>query len=141
MNPGIISILPIILVLVLAFWRRNVYLALTMGLACASIVLGFSGGSFFAGVDALSQVFTSPSTCATTFFVLISGGIMNLVERSGGIEAVVRLATGQRGLVRTPRRAQLLPALLGLAVFADGTSSISITSMSARPFFRAFGIS
>ncbi len=137
---GFLSIIPIILVLVIAFWKKNVFLALAAGLAVSSVIIGACTGEFLSAVDAIANVFTSSGTAATTFFVLIMGGIMTASSRSGGVEGLVRYATEKKRIITTKRRAELLPSILGLLLFADGTSSITVSSMSGRPFFRKFGI-
>ena len=137
---GFFSIIPIIIVLIIAFCRKNVFLALVAGLVVSSVVVGFVTGDFLSGINAVANVFASSGTTATTFFVLIMGVIMSAVSRAGGVEGLVRYATERKRITTTRRRAELLPSILGLLLFADGTSSITVTSMSGKPFFRKFGI-
>ena len=137
---GFFSIIPIIIVLIIAFCRKNVFLALVAGLVVSSVVVGFATGDFLSGINAVANVFTSSGTAATTFFVLVMGGIMPAVSRAGGVEGLVRYATERKRIITTRRWAELLPSILGLLLFADGTSSITVTSMSGKPFFRKFGI-
>lgn len=137
---GFLSIIPIILVLITAFWKKNVFLALAAGLAASSIIVGIFTGGYLSGIEAIANVFVSSGTAATTFFVLIAGGIMTAASRSGGVEGLVRYAIGRKKIITTRRRAELLPSILGLLLFADGTSSITVTSMVGKPFFKKFGI-
>lgn len=137
---GFFSIIPIIIVLIITFCRKNVFLALVAGLVVSSVVVGFVTGDFLSGINAVANVFASSDTTATTFFVLIMGVIMSAVSRAGGVEGLVRYATERKRIITTRRRAELLPSILGLLLFADGTSSITVTSMSGKPFFRKFGI-
>lgn len=135
-----LSIIPMIIVLIIAFYKRNVFLALAAGLAASSVVVGAVTGDFLSSINAIANVFTSSGTAATTFFVLIMGGIMTAASRSGGVEGLVRYATERKRIITTKRRAEMLPSVLGLLLFADGTSSITVTSMSGKPFFHKFGI-
>ena len=137
---GFLSIIPIILVLMVAFCKKNVFLALVAGLAVSSIIVGIFTGGYLSGIEAIANVFVSSGTAATTFFVLIAGGIMAAASRSGGVEGLVRYAIGRKRIITTKRRAGLIPSILGLLLFADGTSSITVTSMVGKPFFRRFGI-
>lgn len=137
---GFLSIIPMIIVLIIAFYKRNVFLALAAGLAASSVVVGAVTGDFLSSINAIANVFTSSGTAATTFFVLIMGGIMTAASRSGGFEGLVRYATERKRIITTKRRAEMLPSVLGLLLFADGTSSITVTSMSGKPFFHKFGI-
>lgn len=137
---GFLSIIPMIIVLIIAFYKRNVFLALAAGLAASSVVVGAVTGDFLSSINAIANVFTSSGTAATTFFVLIMGGIMTAASRSGGVEGLVRYATERKRIITTRRRAEMQPSVLGLLLFADGTSSITVTSMSGKPFFHKFGI-
>ena len=62
---------------------------------------------------------------------------MSASSRSGGVEGLVKYATERKRIITTKRRAELLPSILGLLIFADGTSSITVTSMSGKPFLRS----
>lgn len=84
---GFFSIIPIIIVLIIAFCKKNVFLALVAGLVVSSVV-GFATGDFLSGINAVANVFTSSGTAATTFFVLIMGGIMSAVSRAGGVSKI-----------------------------------------------------
>ena len=79
---GFFSIIPIIIVLIITFCSKNVFLALVAGLVVSSVVVGFVTGDFLSGINAVANVFTSSGTAATTFFVLIMGGIMSAVSRA-----------------------------------------------------------
>ncbi len=137
---GFLSIIPMIIVLIIAFYKRNVFLALATGLITSSVIVGTVTGNYLSGITAIANVFTSSGTAATTFFVLLMGGIMTAASRSGGFEGLVRYATERKRIITTRRRAEMLPSVLGLLLFADGTSSITVTSMSGKPFFHKFGI-
>ena len=47
MNYGIWSIIPIIITLAIAFWRKNVFLALLSGIAAATLIIGGAAGNLF----------------------------------------------------------------------------------------------
>ena len=137
---GFLSIIPLIIVLIIAFYKRNVFLSLVTGLITSSVIVGTVTVNYLSGITAIANVFTSSGTAATTFFVLLMGGIMKAASCSGGIEGLVRYATERKRIITTRRRAEMLPSVLGLLLFADGTSSITVTSMSGKPFFHKFGI-
>lgn len=97
-NYGIISLLPVILALFLAFWKRNVFIALLTGVFSGALIIGIKEQSFFIAFDAIAEVFTSVSTAKTTFFLLITGAIVYLVEVSGGVEGLVYYLTEKKKL-------------------------------------------
>lgn len=43
-------------------------------------------------------------------------------------------------MVRSPVAAQMISFVLGLLLFVDGTSSIAVTAMVGKPFFRKFRV-
>ena len=134
------SVLPILAVLFIAFWKKQVFLALIAGLALSSVIIGVPTGNFTVGINAVSEVFTSVSTAQTTFFILLTGSIMTAANRSGGVEGLVRYCTEKRSLVKSPVAAQMISAVLGLVLFVDGTSSITVTAMAGKPFFKKYGV-
>lgn len=140
MNYGVWSIVPILVTLAMAFWRKNVFLALLSGIAAATAITGAATGNFLTGLESIPAVFTDLSTTRTTLFILMTGAVMTVVSRSGGVEGLVRCCTERRRLVKSPVGAQLISFVLGLLLFVDGTSSIAVTALVGRPFFRKYGV-
>lgn len=140
MNYGIWSIVPIIITLAIAFWRKNVFLALLSGIAVSTVIIGAATGNFLTGLESIPAVFTDMSTTKTTLFILMTGAIMTVVSRSGGVEGLVRYCTEKRKLVKSPVGAQLISFVLGLLLFVDGTSSIAVTALVGKPFFKKYGV-
>lgn len=140
MKYGIWSIIPIIITLAIAFWRKNVFLALLSGIAAATVIIGAATGNFLTGLESIPAVFTDLSTTKTTLFILMTGAIMTVVSRSGGVEGLVRYCTETRRLVKSPVGAQLISFVLGLLLFVDGTSSIAVTALVGKPFFKKYGV-
>ena len=140
MDYGIFSLLPILITLTIVFTRKQVFLALMAGILCAAILIGMFTGDYLTGITSIAAVFSDTGTTMTTFFVLITGAIMCVVSRSGGVEGLVRYCTEKRKLVNSPVAAQMISFLLGLLLFVDGTSSIAITAMVGKPFFRKFRV-
>lgn len=140
MNYGVWSIVPILVTLAMAFWRKNVFLALLSGIAAATAITGAATGNFLTGLESIPAVFTDLSTTKTTLFILMTGAVMTVVSCSGGVEGLVRCCTERRRLVKSPVGAQLISFVLGLLLFVDGTSSIAVTALVGRPFFRKYGV-
>ena len=140
MGYGIFSLVPILVTLVLVFAVKNVFLALLTGILSATIILGVFTGDYLTGIASIATVFSDSGTAMTTFFVLMTGAIMCVVSRSGGVEGLVVYCTEKRKLVKSPVAAQLISFVLGLLLFVDGTSSIAVTAMIGKPFFRKFRV-
>ncbi len=141
MEYGIFSILPILITLVIVFVGKNVFLAILSGIFSAAILIGFFTGDYLTGMESIAMVFSDSGTAMTTFFVLMTGAIMCVVSRSGGVEGLVLYCTEKRKLISSPVAAQLISFVLGLLLFVDGTSSIAVTAMVGKPFFKKFGVS
>lgn len=140
MDYGIFSLVPILVTLLLVFAVKNVFLALLAGILSATIILGAFTGDYLTGIASIATVFSDSGTAMTTFFVLMTGAIMCVVSRSGGVEGLVVYCTEKRKLVKSPVAAQLISFVLGLLLFVDGTSSIAVTAMVGKPFFRKFRV-
>lgn len=140
MDYGILSIVPILITLAIAFWVKNVFLALLSGILSATVIIGGFTGDFLTGLNSIATVFTDVSTTKTTIFVLMTGAIMTVVSRSGGVEGLVLYCTEKRQMVKSPITAQLISFVLGLLLFVDGTSSIAITAVVGKPFFKKYKV-
>lgn len=137
-NYGLLSLLPVIVALFLAFWKKNVFIALLAGVFTGAILIGVNEQSFFIGFDAIANVFGSASTAKTTFFLLLTGAIVYAVEVSGGVEGLVHYLTEKKKVIKSPRGAQLLVMLTGVLIFIDGTTSIIISALIGKPFFEKY---
>lgn len=139
-NYGIISLLPVLVALFLAFWKRNVFIALLAGVFSGAFLIGIKEQSIFIAFDAIAEVFTSVSTAKTTFFLLLTGAIVYAVEVSGGVEGLVHYLTEKKKIVKSKVGAQILTFIAGALIFVDGTTSIVISALIGKPFFEKYKI-
>ncbi len=135
---GILSLLPVVISLVLAFWKKNVFIALLAGLFTGAFIIGADVGSFFIGFDAIASVFASASSAKTTYFLLLTGSLVFVVEISGGVEGLILYLTEKKDIVKSKMGAQLISFIAGLFIFVDATSSIAITALIGKPFFEKY---
>lgn len=139
-NYGMISLFPVIIALVLAFWKRNVFIALLSGVFTGAFIIGIKEKSIFIAFDALAGVFTSVGTAKTTFFLLLTGAIVYAIQRSGGVEGLVYYLTEKKKVVNSKMAAQLLTMAVGVLIFVDGTTSIVISALVGDAFFEKYKI-
>ena len=137
---GLISLLPIIITLIIAFLFKNVFMALLSGVFVSSIIIALKTSDYLIGFNSIASVFSSVSVAKTTFFILLIGGVMNIINKSGGVEGLIVLFTENKVLIKSKLGAQLISFVLGLLLFVDATSSIVITSMVGIPFFNKYKI-
>jgi tetracycline resistance efflux pump len=121
---------------------RNVYAALGLALlASETLVSGFNPGMGALGsIDRAAAVFASEGNTRVLLFCLLIGALIAWMRDSGGVEAVVS-GLMKRGLVSTPRRAALAPALAGTAIFVETNVSLLSSGVLGQRLFDAHGLS
>lgn len=131
-----LTILPPVLALGLAVWTRNVFLALG-GAIWASETLIMGGNPFtglLASVDRGASVFQSGGNTRILLFCLIIGALIAFMQRSGGVGALVNRLVSS-GIASTRRRAGVVTALTGTALFMETNVSLLSTGIMGRPLF------
>jgi Na+/H+ antiporter NhaC len=123
---GVLSLLPPVLTVALAFLLRDVVISLVIGVFSGSALLvaaggahGFFGASAAAFTDSCRQILetaSDPENCAVLILCLVIGGMMEVIRRSGGFQALARRMTFH---INTPRKANLMGQALGLVIFFD----------------------
>lgn len=133
---GWIVLLPPLLAIGLALWTRQVYLSLFAGLVLGTILL--VGGNPVAGlreaVDQLVAVFADAGNTRVVIFCILVGGLIALVQASGGVRGFVAWAQ-RRGWGETRRGAELLAFVVGLVIFIESSITCLMVGAVSRPFF------
>ena len=140
MSYGILSLLPIIVVLTIAFWKKNVFVALIVGLILSTFIVAPHISNYLIGFEVISEVFSLPSTSQVIFFLFLTGAIMHCANKSGGVEGLVIYCTEKRKIVTSRFTVEFYTLLLGLVLFIDALSSIIITSSVGKPFFNKYNM-
>lgn len=137
-----LSLLPPLLAIVLALWRRDVLLALLGAILAAQLIL--AGGqpltAFLHTIDRVASVPTSPDNARILLFSLLIGALLALIRRSGGVSAFVRWLLAS-GLARGPRSASVLTCLLGSVIFIESNLSILASGTFGQHLFDRVGLS
>lgn len=136
-----VSIVPVVLAIVLAFVMRNVFISLLVGIISAGMILDIQGNTVFTGLDSIYQVFQNDWAAKSILFCLMIGAFVYIIEVSGGVHGMVDYLTQKKNIVKSKLGAQLIAYLLGIVLFIDGTSSIVISGVAARPLFDHFDVS
>lgn len=134
MEYGFWSLVPPLLTIVLALTTRNVFLSLVIGILTGSFVLnGFSPlVSIDAGIQSVINAMT-PGNTLIIGSILLTGSVIYLMEKTGGIEGFVNVVVRKMKLIKSKRGANLFTWVLGLAVFTSGTLSCMVTGAVSRP--------
>lgn len=134
--PGWTVLLPPVLAIVLALRWRQVYVALFVGLWLGTTLL--ARGDPLAGLERLGAeliaVFADPGNTRVVFFCLLVGGVIALVQRSGGVAGFVAWMQG-RGWGQSRRGAELVACGTGLVIFIESSITSLAVGAVARPLF------
>ncbi|QQS37708.1 MAG: Na+/H+ antiporter NhaC family protein [Ignavibacteriales bacterium] len=131
--PGILSILPPIISILLALIFRQVVISLIIGIFSGSLLVNsydpFTG--FLRLVDhyiinSLSEV----SHIQIVVFTLLFGGVIGLISRSGGTRGIANVVTR---LAKTRRSGMLATWLSGILIFFDDYANTLVVGNLMRP--------
>ena len=102
MEYGFLSLVPPLLTIILALTTKNVFISLLIGIMAGSFVT--SGFSVLGGIDAgIASIAGSMSSGNTLIIgsILITGAIIYLMEKSGGIEGFVNVVVKRMKLIKS----------------------------------------
>jgi Na+/H+ antiporter NhaC len=131
-----IVLLPPIIAIALALWTRQVFLSLLTGLWFGTTIL--AGGNPVLGLrelaDQMVGVFGDAGNTRVVFFCMLVGGLIALVQASGGVSGFIAFAQN-RGWGTTRRGAELLAVFTGIVVFVESSITTLVVGAVSRPFF------
>ena len=138
---GLISLAPPLVALALALTTRNVILSLALGVLGGFTVL--AGYNPLLGViqlieQGLFAQLAEPSHAALILLILLIGGFIGLLERSGGMKSFARQMAGY---VKGPVGAQLAVWLGGMGIFFSDSATPLILGPIFRPVLARVGVS
>ncbi len=127
------SLVPPIVAVMLALLLRQVVLALVAGIWIGAWMV-FGGDPFSAllrVVDTyLLSAYADRDHLQIIGFTLLIGGMIGIITRAGGLQALIRLFSKW---ANTPRRAQLMTYLMGWLVFFDDYANSMLVGSTMRP--------
>lgn len=139
--PGVLSVLPPILTLLFAVLFKQVFIALFLGVWLGALFLNEYNAwtALLRAADTYTvRAVSSTQHSAVIVFTFLLGGLIGVVQRSGGAVGLARMFTS---FTTTPRRASLASFALCLLIFFDDYSSILIVGCSLRSVAVAGGVS
>lgn len=135
MNYGILSILPPIITIGLAFLSKNVFLSLMVGILLGHCILN-NFNVVVALNDSLNgviNVFSSSGNTIVIMSILMIGAIIYIIEKSGGITAFVDIMVNQKKIIKSKKGANFFTWLVGLLIFTSGSLSCTVVGAVTRP--------
>jgi len=118
-----------------AIYSRNVLLSLAGGVLFALYIL--NDFSIFQTIEAFFSLFTSLLSEAwilkTLAFAILVGSVMELIERSGGIESFVYFVEKKNSFINSSRSALLVPYFIGIFIFIESSITSLIAGAVGKP--------
>lgn len=126
---GIWTVITPLVTIGLAIVTRQVILSLLAGaLVGTTVIAGFNPLLGIKGtVDGIIGVFGSAGSTRTILFCFMVGGILRLIQVTGGTQGLVRWLTVKANVIHNRRAVQLLAMLITAIIFIES----SISEMSA----------
>jgi len=136
------TLLPPVVAIVVAVWKRNAILALSVGIVLTWML--HAGLDVVQGATetatSLWQVVASDGNRRIIIFSLLIGSLLALMKKSGGVNAFIdRLS--QKKLVTNRRQASLLPSIIGTSIFTDTNLSMFTAGIASQNLFDKYGMS
>jgi Na+/H+ antiporter NhaC len=141
-----LSIIPPLLAIVMALLFREVLTSLILGTAFGAVVLGIYADGFvgiftglFSVIDTyLVEAVLDRGHISVIVFSMVIGGVVALISKNGGMQAVVdRLSK----FATNARNGQFAIYFLGIAIFFDDYANTLVVGNTMRPVTDRLGIS
>lgn len=135
---GLLTLLPPLIAIVLAFVTKNVVLSLSLGVFSGTFLLQLQGKNIFGAIlngflDIINKVLGSlsdPWNAGIILQCMTIGGLIALVSKMGGAKAVAESLAKR---AKSPTSAQLITWFLGILVFFDDYANSLIVGPIMRP--------
>ena len=131
--PGVLSILPPLLAILLALLFRQVVIALMAGTWLGAIFLFDYNilGGFYKVMDYfVVNAITDSSKAQIIVFSMMFGGMVGVITQNGGARGIADLITG---FARTPRRGQIACVASSFFLFFDDYANVLVRGNLMRP--------
>ena len=137
---GLISVLPPIIALGLALWKKKIIPALLMGGLVGVLILSVSRwGFFFDYLEEVISVTGDRSNLQLILFGVMVGGLIKLMEKSGGFSGVVSMLESRN--LHSKKHIYGITWLIGLFMLLENYSNILVNGTTVGPLYDRLGIS
>lgn len=146
---GFWSVIPPILAIVLAIRTKQVYISLLLGIWMSWLII--DGGNIFSGtydaIMALVDVFKDAGNTKTIMFSALVGGLIILIQKSGGVQGFVDFMDRKLGglsngnIDKNRTKIQFFAWLTGVIIFVETSISSLTVGTVFRPIFDKLKIS
>ncbi|WP_448212096.1 Na+/H+ antiporter NhaC family protein [Colwellia sp. MEBiC06753] len=136
MQDSPLSLLPPIVAIIVAIWRKNALIALLCGIVLCHLMI--AQWQVFSGISGtaieLVNVFSSTGNLYIISFSLLIGAMVKLLSDSGAVNGFI-LHLAKLNLVKNQRQASMLPTIIGTSIFTDTNLSMFTAGMASQQLF------
>jgi Na+/H+ antiporter NhaC len=139
----IVTLIPPVVAIVLAFLTKRVLLSLFVALISAELLLadGDIIMAFGGALNRLIELFKEAWIVYALMFALLVGSVMRALEASGGIYAFIEYLSYKKQIVKSSRSALFLGMLTGVVIFIESSLTALIVATVSKPFAHRYNIS
>ena len=140
------SILPPVIAIIIAFWRKEVILALLAAILSAEFLLAYQNKTevFFTGtigsIERVIEIITSAGNSRILLFSVLIGAMLAYMRYSGGVAATVEMLIN-KGVAKSKKQVGLITMFTGIVVFIESNLSVLASGILARGLFDKFNMS
>ncbi len=142
MGDSILSLLPPLVTIFIAIWRKNATIALLSGIFICGLLVAnwqpFDG--MMVSTATIAGVFDSMSNTYIISFSLLIGVLVALMKSSGAIDSFIE-SLSRLKIVRNRRHASMLPTIIGSSIFTDSSLSMFTAGMASQSLFDKYKLS
>ncbi|TRX57478.1 Na+/H+ antiporter NhaC family protein [Thalassomonas sp. M1454] len=142
MSDSALTLLPPLIAIIIAVWRKNAIIALISGIFLCFLLLN-SWQPIDAAVNSAGEVlnvFASTGNARIITFSLLIGALVALMNSSGAVQGFIE-SLANMSLVKSKRQASLLPTIVGTSIFTDTNLSMFSAGMASQKLFDQHGLS
>lgn len=140
--PSMWTLLPPVLAIAIALWKREVILALMVSLFSAEAILrhGDVVTAFTGVLERIVAVFSDAGNTRVLMFSLLIGALIALVRESGGVSAFVAWLE-KKGWADSARKSSWLCIVVSVLLFIESTLSIFTSALVSLALFDKYQMS
>lgn len=138
---GILSLLPPLLAIGIALWKKQIIPALLAGGLLAEFLLLAENkyGFFYTYLNRTIAIASKPDNMQIIVFSLLMGSLIALIKISGGFNGLIQLIYKNRN-TENKTVAYLITWILGTVMFLENWSNILVNGSTVGPLYKKLGI-
>lgn len=137
------SLLPPFIAILLALFSRSVFLALAIAIIVGEFIIAdfHPLNTLILFVERFKGVLSEMWVLKTLAFAIMVGSVMTLIERSGGIGALVHKLSIKHSLISNKRQALIPSFIVGIIIFIESSITSLVAGAIGKPFCDRYGVS